>query len=153
MVYLTNTAWNLNYNDEDTVESPYTHERVPVDHPMKYLDYATVDEAFDAFLNKYANKGITPPNELRDGAFVEWKDTLWRYNGESKKFEKYVVTPDEVGSGISKEQRIAWYEDPARIVGKTVTIQYFEETKDSKTGEYSLRFPILKYMYESERDV
>lgn len=98
---LTNTAWNLNYNDEDTVESPYTHERVPVDHPMKYLDYATVDEAFDAFLNKYANKGITPPNELRDGAFVEWKDTLWRYNGESKKFEKYVVTPDEVAAFVN----------------------------------------------------
>lgn len=58
-----------------------------------------------------------------------------------------------VGSGISKEQRIDWYEDPSRIVGKTVTIQYFEETADSKTGNLSLRFPVLKYVYDEERDV
>lgn len=58
-----------------------------------------------------------------------------------------------VGSGISKEQRIDWYEDPSRIVGKTVTIQYFEETVDSKTGNLSLRFPVLKYVYDEERDV
>ncbi len=58
-----------------------------------------------------------------------------------------------VGSGLSKEQRIAWYDDPSCIVGKTVTIQYFEETVDSKTGNLSLRFPVLKYVYENERDV
>lgn len=58
-----------------------------------------------------------------------------------------------VGSGISKEQRIAWYDEPANIVGKTVTIQYFEETVDSKTGKLSLRFPVLKYVYDEERDV
>lgn len=58
-----------------------------------------------------------------------------------------------VGSGISKEQRIAWYNEPANIVGKTVTIQYFEETVDSKTGNLSLRFPVLKYVYDEERDV
>ena len=58
-----------------------------------------------------------------------------------------------VGSGISKEQRIAWYDEPANIVGKTVTIQYFEETVDSKTGNPSLRFPVLKYVYDEERDV
>ena len=58
-----------------------------------------------------------------------------------------------VGSGISKDQRIAWYDEPENIIGKTVTIQYFEETKDSKTGALSLRFPILKYVYEADRDV
>ena len=58
-----------------------------------------------------------------------------------------------VGSGLSKEQRIAWYDEPAKIVGKTVTIQYFEETTDSKTGNLSLRFPVLKYVYDEERDV
>lgn len=59
----------------------------------------------------------------------------------------------KVGSGMTKEQRIAWAKDPSLIVGKTATIQYFEETQDSKTGEYSLRFPVLKHVYENERDL
>ena len=58
-----------------------------------------------------------------------------------------------VGSGLTKEQRIAWKDNPDAIVGKTITVQYFEETQDKKTGYYSLRFPVLKYVYEGERDV
>lgn len=58
-----------------------------------------------------------------------------------------------VGSGLSKEQRLGWYEHPEEIIGKTITVQYFEETKDKKTGALSLRFPILKYVYENGRDV
>lgn len=59
----------------------------------------------------------------------------------------------KVGSGLSKEQRLRWFSHPEEIIGKTVTVQYFEETQDSKTGEYSLRFPVLKYVYEDKRDV
>ena len=59
----------------------------------------------------------------------------------------------KVGSGLSKEQRIGWLQNPEEIIGKTVTVQYFEETQDSKTGEYSLRFPVLKYVYDNERNV
>lgn len=58
-----------------------------------------------------------------------------------------------VGSGLSKEQRLRWYEHPEEILGETVTIQYFEETMDSKTKTYSLRFPVLKYVYENGREV
>lgn len=57
----------------------------------------------------------------------------------------------DVGSGLSKEQRVEWFKDPSKIIGKTVTIQYFEETQD-QTGNYSLRFPVLKYVYENGRD-
>lgn len=59
----------------------------------------------------------------------------------------------KVGSGLSKEQRLRWFDHPEEIIGKTVTIQYFEETMDSKTGEPSLRFPVLKYIYEDGRNV
>ena len=57
-----------------------------------------------------------------------------------------------VGSGLSKEQRLGWFEHPEEIIGKTITVQYFEETQDSKTKEYSLRFPVLKYVYENGRE-
>jgi DNA ligase-1 len=59
----------------------------------------------------------------------------------------------QVGSGLSKEQRLRWYDHPEEIIGKTITVQYFEETKDSKTGECSLRFPVLKFIYEDGRNV
>lgn len=56
-----------------------------------------------------------------------------------------------VGSGLTREQRIDWYKHPEKIVGKTITVKYFEETKN-KNGTYSLRFPTLKYVYEDGRD-
>lgn len=58
----------------------------------------------------------------------------------------------KVGSGLSKEQRLRWFDHPEEIIGKVITVQYFEETQDSKTGEYSLRFPVLKYVYEDGRN-
>ena len=57
-----------------------------------------------------------------------------------------------VGSGFSKEQREYYYENPQDLIGKTVTIQYFEESQN-QMGGYSLRFPVVKHIYESGRDV
>jgi DNA ligase-1 len=56
-----------------------------------------------------------------------------------------------VGSGFSKEQREMYYESPQDIIGKTVTVQYFEETENQQGGS-SLRFPVLKHIYTNGRD-
>ena len=56
-----------------------------------------------------------------------------------------------VGSGFSKEQREMYYESPQDIIGKTVTIQYFEES-ENQNGGFSLRFPVLKHVYTNGRD-
>ena len=56
-----------------------------------------------------------------------------------------------VGSGFSKEQREMYFESPQDIIGKTVTIQYFEETKN-QNGGFSLRFPVLKHVYANGRN-
>lgn len=58
-----------------------------------------------------------------------------------------------VGSGLTKEQRIAWYKDDSLILGKTVTVQYFEESKNMTNDKLSLRFPVLKYVYEDKREI
>lgn len=57
-----------------------------------------------------------------------------------------------VGSGLTKEQRKEWYADPSKIIGKTVTVKYFEETQN-QNGTWSLRFPVLKAVYEDGRTV
>lgn len=53
----------------------------------------------------------------------------------------------DIGSGLSDLQRLHWYDHPETIIGKTITVKYFEETVDKK-GELSLRFPILKGIRE-----
>jgi DNA ligase-1 len=57
-----------------------------------------------------------------------------------------------IGSGLSKEQRIAWYNDPSLIVGKTICLKYFELTQD-QNGKPSARFPTLKFVYDNGRNV
>ncbi len=55
----------------------------------------------------------------------------------------------KVGSGFSQDQRIKYMNES--IIGKTITVQYFEETANDKGG-ISLRFPTVKHIYENERD-
>ena len=57
-----------------------------------------------------------------------------------------------VGSGFSLEQRQSFYDNPELIIGKTINVKYFEESKD-KNGNLSLRFPVVKHIYDGKRDV
>ena len=59
-----------------------------------------------------------------------------------------------VGSGFNQAQRL-WYAGNymnESIVGKTITVQYFEETKNQEGG-ISLRFPTVKHVFENGRNV
>jgi DNA ligase-1 len=56
-----------------------------------------------------------------------------------------------VGSGLTPEQRIDFLAHPEKIVGKTITVKFFSETQD-ENGNWSLRFPVVKYIYENKRD-
>ena len=57
-----------------------------------------------------------------------------------------------VGSGWNQEQRIRYQANPEQLLGKTITVQYFEETKN-QDGGISLRFPTVKHVYENGRNV
>ncbi len=57
-----------------------------------------------------------------------------------------------VGSGLTPEQRISYLANPDAIIGKSITVKYFEETKN-QDGTYSLRFPVVKAIYENGRNV
>ena len=72
------------------------------------------------------------------------------YTGIKALIVEYKGNDVHVGSGLTKEQRIAWYADPKKIIGKTICVKYFETTVN-QNGQYSLRFPILKYVYENGR--
>jgi DNA ligase-1 len=57
-----------------------------------------------------------------------------------------------VGSGFTIEQRQEFYKNPKKILGKQITVQYFEETKN-QDGGLSLRFPTFKVLHGSARTV
>ncbi len=58
----------------------------------------------------------------------------------------------KVGSGWNQEQRLKYEANPELIIGKTITVQYFEETKNQEGG-LSLRFPTIKHVFENGRNV
>ena len=64
----------------------------------------------------------------------------------------FVETNAGVGSGFSIEQRREFHSAPCKILGEVLTVQYFEESKNLN-GEYRLRFPVVKHVYENGRDV
>ena len=56
-----------------------------------------------------------------------------------------------VGGGFSKAQRLYYADHHDEIIGKTVTVKYFQESVNAD-GQYSLRFPTVKYIYTDGRD-
>jgi DNA ligase 1 len=55
----------------------------------------------------------------------------------------------KVGSGFTQEQRLQYMD--GSIVGKIITTQFFEETKNDK-GTISLRFPTVKIVHGEKRE-
>ena len=56
-----------------------------------------------------------------------------------------------VGGGFSKDERLYYADHHDELIGKTVTVKYFQESINAD-GKYSLRFPTAKYIYKYGRD-
>lgn len=59
----------------------------------------------------------------------------------------------DCGSGFSDEEREMYYKNPELLVGKVVEIQYFEISKDTKTGEQAMRFPTWQHRVRNDKGV
>lgn len=55
---------------------------------------------------------------------------------------KDMICGTELGSGFKEYERKMIYDNPQSIIGKVITIKVFEISQNSKTGEYSCRFPV-----------
>ena len=100
---------------------------------MQDAEYEVIDVAFAPF------------QHIKDGKEVE----SVVLSAVSIKHKENIVN---VGSGFSFDQREYYKENPNEIIGKTITVQYFEESQN-QNGEFSLRFPVVKCIYENGRDV
>lgn len=55
------------------------------------------------------------------------------------------------GSGFNKEERELFFNHPETIVGKIIEINYFEISKDAKTGTESLRFGTYQHRIREDK--
>lgn len=92
-------------------------------------------EVKDVFFGplRYIKEGTEVEEEMLSGVAIEHKGNIVR-----------------VGSGFTIDQRKHLFSNPNDILGKTITVQYFEESRNQE-GEYSLRFPVIKVIHGNER--
>lgn len=83
---------------------------------------------------RYIKEGAEVEEEMLSGVAIEHKGNIVR-----------------VGSGFTIDQRKHLYNNPKDILGKTITVQYFEESQN-QLGEYSLRFPVIKVIHGEKRE-
>jgi DNA ligase-1 len=94
-------------------------------------EYKVIDVEMGPF--RYVKDGAECEEEMMSAVYIEHK-------GYSVK----------VGSGFTIEQRQHFHKNPQDIVGKEITVQYFEQTKNQEGG-ISLRFPTFKYLHGDKR--
>ena len=117
-------------------DSPYIGKRSDeILKVKKFWDAEYVVEGVENSLHRVIEGGKEVEEEMLGNIFITHKNNRVR-----------------VGSGFSIEQRRQFYKNPNLILGKTITVQYFEETIDQH-GQNSLRFPVIKAIYEKERTV
>lgn len=106
----------INLNDK-----PYEFRRTSSLLKVKVMQDADL-RIVDVYEGTGRNKGRL------GGVIVEFihKDKLWRC---------------ECGSGFSDEERISFWQNPEKIIGRIATISYFEITRNDSDG-YGLRFAI-----------
>lgn len=59
----------------------------------------------------------------------------------------------KVGSGFTDEDREYFWNNQNELLGRVITVQYFEETTNKKDNSLSLRFPVYKELREKGKEV
>ena len=101
----------------------------------KFFDdeYEVIDTEMGPF--RYVKNGAECEETMLSCVTIKHKDHLVR-----------------VGSGFTIEQRQEFYQNPKKILGKIITVQYFSES-ENQDGGISLRFPTFKILHGAARTV
>ena len=59
----------------------------------------------------------------------------------------------KVGSGFTNQDRDYFWANQEELLGRVITVQYFEETTNKKDNSLSLRFPVYLELREPEKEV
>lgn len=58
----------------------------------------------------------------------------------------------KVGSGYSEDERERFWSTKDELIGRTISVQYFEQTENTTTGVKSLRFPVFLELKEAGQE-
>jgi DNA ligase-1 len=58
----------------------------------------------------------------------------------------------KVGSGYSEEERNRFWNIKDELIGRTISVQYFEQTENTSTHIKSLRFPVFLELKEEGQE-
>jgi DNA ligase-1 len=58
-----------------------------------------------------------------------------------------------VGSGFTIPERQKYYDHPKLILGKTISVRYFEEIPSENRTKFSLRFPTFVALHGKTREL
>ena len=150
--------------------SVLTQKRIENDHDFaKWAEYATNNKweglilrADEPYKGK-RSKDLLKYKNFYDDEYevIDAKMGPFRYIKDGKETEEIMLSNVtvkhcgynvDVGSGFTIEQRQEFYKNPEKIIGKTITVQYFEETKN-QDGGISLRFPTFKILHGVQRTI
>lgn len=161
-------AWFDNYAGELDFITPLEQILIQSEQQLQdYMELAAKNKWEGLMIRKDApyqgkrSDDILKIKKMHDAEYVvtDIEVGLHRVIVEGKEIEEemlknvYIIhkgSKVQVGSGFSQEQRRHYYKYPEQIVGKTICVQYFEETQNQH-GEQSLRFPVIKAVYDAER--
>lgn len=142
----------LNY----ITEVPILYKGTNEEEIIKWIKWAKENEMEGIMINlsespyeckrsKYILKGkVFQDVDLKVVDYQEGKGNLKNTLGAL--VIEYKNNKVSVGSGYTLEERNNIWNTRNNIIGKIITVQYFEEIKDKKTGLYSLRFPVFKQL-------
>ncbi len=161
-------AWFENYAGELDFITPLGQTLIPTEeHLQKYIELATKLGWEGLMIRKDApyqgkrSDDILKIKKMHDAEYTvdDVEFGINRVIVEGKEVDEemlrnvYITHKGnrvQVGSGFSHEERRLYYKNPELIVGKTICVQYFEETTNQR-GEHSLRFPVVKAVYGEKR--
>lgn len=162
-------GWFENYSGELDFVTPLEQTLIDTEeHLQHYMELAAKNKWEGLMIRKDAtyqgkrSDDILKIKKMHDAEYVviDIENTFNRVIVDGKEVEeemmKHVIIEHkgnrvQVGSGFTLEEKRYYFKNPDKILGKQICVQYFEETLNQH-GEHSLRFPVVKAVYETQRD-
>ena len=162
-------GWFENYNSELVLTEKLEQIRIQNEDEMNAFIAEGTKEGWegimlrkDTFYRGKRTSDVLKVKQFHDAEYtvVDVQNGPFRVIVDGKEVEedvmRHVVIEHkgyrvDVGSGFSLEQRRLYKENPNGILGKQITVQYFQESFNQHGG-ISLRFPTVKAVYETNRN-
>ena len=106
-------------------------------------------------VQKYAKNNLFNSVNINHNSFSFVKDVymIESFIIDREKGVDYKGFEVKVGSGFTNQDRDYFWANQKELLGRVITVQYFEETTNKKDNSLSLRFPVYLELREPGKEV